>query len=127
MAEQHVFGVKGLYEKRSLEEQRDLSLKAKECKEECIVEMETLKGKTHWDSKRKRHVQDLPKKGYLSKAVRNFYLNLKEAKSNSQDMKNACKFAKNCLEKLENGDFEDGIAKKSFVLLAQPSHYANPT
>ena len=45
MAEQHVFGVKGLYEKRSLEEQRDLSLKAKECKEECIVEMETLKGK----------------------------------------------------------------------------------
>ena len=42
-------------------------------------------------------------------------------------MKNACKFAKNCLEKLENGDFDDGIAKKSFVLLAQPSHYANPT
>ena len=42
-------------------------------------------------------------------------------------MKNACKFAKNCLEKLENGDFADGIAKKSFVLLAQQSHYANPT
>ena len=83
MAEQHVFGVKGLYEKRSLEEQRDLSLKAKERKEECIVEMETLKGKTHWDSKIKCNVPDLPKKGYLSKAVRNFYLNLKEAKSNS--------------------------------------------
>ena len=31
--------------------------------------METLKGKRHWDSKRKHHVQDLPKKGYLSKAV----------------------------------------------------------
>ena len=49
--------------------------------------------------------------------MRNFYPNLKEAKSDSQDMKNACKFAKRCLEKLENGDFEDGVAKKSFGLL----------
>lgn len=32
-------------------------------------------------------------------------------------MKNACKFAKCCLEMLENGDFEDGVAKKSVVLL----------
>ena len=64
---------------------------------------------------------------YLKKDIYQKQCNLKEAKSNSQDMKNACKFAKNCLEKLENGDFEDGIAKKSFVLLAQPSHYANPT
>ena len=69
MAEQHVFGVKGSYEKRSLEEQRNLSLKIKECKEEYLVVLESLKGKTHWDSKRKCHVQDLPKQGYLSKAV----------------------------------------------------------
>ena len=32
-------------------------------------------------------------------------------------MKNAFKFAKRCLEKLKNDDFEDGVAKKSFVLL----------
>ena len=61
MAEQHVFGVKGSQEKRRLEEERDLSLKVKECKKEYLVELESLKGKTHWDSKRKRHVQDLPK------------------------------------------------------------------
>ena len=42
---------------------------------------------------------------------------MKEAKSDSQDMKSACIFAKHCLEKLENGDFGDGVAKKSFVLL----------
>ena len=71
----------------------------------------------HWDFKTNRHVQDLPKQGYLSKAVRNFLSNLKESKSDSQDMKSACKFAKRCLEKLENGDFEDGIAKNGFVLL----------
>ena len=43
MAEQHVFGVKGSYEKRSLEEQRDLSLKVKECKEEYLVELGMFK------------------------------------------------------------------------------------
>ena len=73
--------------------------------------LETSKVKMHWDSKRKRHVHDLPKQEYLSKALQNFYSNLKEAKSDSQDMKNACKFAKRCLEKLENGDLEDGVAK----------------
>ena len=51
MAEQqHVFGTKDSYEKRSFEEQRDLSLKvkkmkrrvkAKEYKEECLVELES--------------------------------------------------------------------------------------
>ena len=61
MAEQHVLGVKGSYENRSLQEQCDLSLKVKECKEEYLVELESLKGKTHWDSKSKRHVKDLPK------------------------------------------------------------------
>ena len=68
-----MFGVKGSYEYRSLEEQCDLSLKVKEYKEEYLVELESLKGKTHWDSNKKRHVHDLPKQGYLSKAVRNVY------------------------------------------------------
>ena len=98
MAEQHVFGVECLYGKPSLEEQRDLSLKIKECKEGYLVELEFLKGKTHWDSKRKRHVQDLPKQAYLSKAVQNFLFKLKRAKR--------------CFEKLKNGHFEDGVATK---------------
>ena len=55
MTEQHVFGVKGSYKKRSLEEQHSLSLKVKKCKEEYFVELESSKSKTHWDSKRKRH------------------------------------------------------------------------
>ena len=70
-----------------------------------------------WDSKRKLHVQYLPKQGYLSKTRWNLYWNLKEVKSDSQDMKIAHKFAKSCLEKLENDDFKDIVAKKSFLLL----------
>ena len=35
--------------------------------------------------KKKHHVQDLPKQEYLSKAVRNFYSNLKEAMSKCQE------------------------------------------
>ena len=33
-------------------------------------------------------------------------------KSDSQEIKNACKLAKRCYEKLEKGDFEDGVALK---------------
>ena len=61
MAEQHVFGVEGSYKKHSLEDQCNLSLKVKECKEEQLVELESLKGKAYWDSKRRRHAHDLPK------------------------------------------------------------------
>ena len=78
--------------------------------EEYCVQLESLKGKTHWDSKIKCNVPDLPKQDYLSKAVRSFYSNLKEANSDSQDIKNARKFPNHCLEKLENDDFEDGVA-----------------
>ena len=84
MAEQRVFGAKGSHAKHNLEEQRDLSLKVKEYQEEYLVELASLKGKTHWDSKRKRHVPDLPKQGYVTKAVRSFYSNLKNAKSDSK-------------------------------------------
>ena len=71
--------------------------------------LEALKGKTHWDAKRKCHVPDQPKQGYLTRAVRSFYFDL--------EIKYACKLAKRCYEKLEKGDFEEGVAlKKSFVL-----------
>ena len=48
------------------------------------------------------------------KSSAKFLFKLKEAKSNSQDMKNGCKFGKRCFENLENGGFEDGLDKKKF-------------
>ena len=73
-----------------------------------------MRGKTYWDPKRERHVKDAPKQGYLAKAVRSFYVNLKDVLSNSEEMKNACKVGKSCYGKLDNGDFEDGVSRKTF-------------
>ena len=102
------FGEKGKYEKYSIAEQQELGAKVKELKEQYLSELEALKGKTHYDYKRKRHVSDQPKQGYVTAAVQSFYSDLKNSKSDSQEMKNVCKLAKRCYEKLEQGDFEDG-------------------
>ena len=57
------FGEKGKYEKYSLAEQQDLGAKVKEFKQQYLSQLEALKGKTHNDYKRKRHVPDQPKQG----------------------------------------------------------------
>ena len=92
-------------EQKAVEEQRDLLYKLKNAKKSSWSNLKC-------NSKRKRPVQDLLIQGYLSKALQNFHSNLKKSKSDSQDRKNACKFAKHRFEKLDNGDFEDGVAKK---------------
>ena len=48
----------------------------------------------------------------MTRAVRSFYSNLSEVKSDSQEIKNASKLAKRCYKKLEKGDFEDGVTLK---------------
>ena len=106
-----IFGEKGKYEKYSLAEQQELCAKVKEIKQQYLSELEALKGKTHYDYKRKRHVPDQPKLGYVTAAVS---ANLKNSKSDSQEMKNACKVAKRRYEKLEQGDFEDGASSKKY-------------
>ena len=57
MAER-IFGGKGSYEKYSLVERRDLGLRVKEFKQQFLLELEALKGNTHWDPKRKCRVPD---------------------------------------------------------------------
>ena len=89
-------------------------MKVKEFKQQYLLELEALKSNTHWDAKRKCHVPGQPKQGYLTRAIRSFCSNLSEAKSGSQEIKNACKLAKRRYEKLEKGDSEDGIASKKF-------------
>ena len=81
-----IFGEKGKYEKYSHAEQQELGAKVKEFKQQYLSELEALKGKTHYDNKRKRHVPDQPKQGYVTAAVRSFYSNLKNLKSDSQEM-----------------------------------------
>ena len=109
-----IFGEKGKYGKYSLAEQQELGAKVKEFKQQYLSELEALKDKTHYDYKRKRHVPDQPEQGYVTAAVHSFYSNLKNSKSDSQEMKNACKLAKRCYEKLEQGNFEDGASSKKY-------------
>ena len=67
-----------------------------------MQQLEPMTGKNYLDPKRKRRVQDTPKQDCLTKAVRSFHVNLKDALSDSQEMKNACNIAKRCHEKLES-------------------------
>ena len=43
---------------------------------------------------------DLPKKDYVSRAVRSFYIDIKDRKSNDDEFKAACKFATRSFEHL---------------------------
>ena len=59
-------------------------------KQEYIAQPELISAKSDWDPKSKRNVQNTPKQGYLTKAVQSFYVNLKDALTDSQEMKNVC-------------------------------------
>ena len=57
--QERLFGSKNY--KYIFEEKKTLAAKVKECKQQYDDEVEAMKGKTHWDAKRKRHVPDTPK------------------------------------------------------------------
>ena len=54
--QERVFGLKNC--KYTVAEKKALAAKVKECKQQYDDEVEAMKGKTHWDAKRKRHVPD---------------------------------------------------------------------
>ena len=54
--QERVFGLKNC--KYTVEEKKALAAKVKECKQQYDDEVKAMKGKTHWDTKRKRHVPD---------------------------------------------------------------------
>ena len=96
-----------------LVQRRDLGLDVKEFKQQYLLELEALKGKTQLGLLMENVIVSYQlKQGYLTRAVPSFYSNLNEAKSDSQEIKNACKLPKRCYEKLEKGNFEEGVALK---------------
>ena len=106
--QERMFGLNNC--KYTIEEKKGLLAKVKECQQQYDDEVEAMKGKTHWDVKRKRHVPDTPKQGYLAKAVRSFYFNLKEVKNDDKALNAAIKMAKRCYDKVEEGQL-DNIAE----------------
>ena len=54
--------------------------------------------KKQWDSKRGKWVVSKPKEGYLSKAVRGHFRNLKKLPSSDQKLVNAVQYARRCYD-----------------------------
>ena len=67
------------------------SFKSERMQTKICCTLESMRGKTQLDPKRKDHVHDAPKQGYLTKNVRSFYVNLKDALSDSQEINVAMK------------------------------------
>ena len=76
------------------------------------MKTEELKGATHWNNKRKIHVETKPKQGFIAKAVRLFYSDLANAKNNDPEYENACKFASRCYQKHISNEFEEPSKKR---------------
>ena len=77
----------------SNQEKLELAELVEKLKEEYDLEVEKNKGKTKYDYKRKRHVPIKPSTGFIAKAVRQFYGDLKDAKNNDVDFVRAVKLA----------------------------------
>ena len=78
----------------SNQEKLELAELVEKMKEEYNLEVEKQnKGKTKYDHKRKRHVPIKPSTGFITKALRQFYGDLKDAKNNDAEFVRAVKLA----------------------------------
>ena len=84
----------------SNEEKRQLGELVKDFKAEYDIDVVQNNGKTKYDAKRCKHVLDLPKKDYVSRAVRTFYKGMKDKKFEDKNFKMACKIASRSFESL---------------------------
>ena len=77
----------------SNQEKLELAELVEKLKKEYDLEVEKNKRKTKYDYKRKRHVPIKPSTGFIGKAVRQFYGDLKDAENNDVDFVCAVKYA----------------------------------
>ena len=70
--------------------------------------------KKHWDPKRKKMVQKIPTEGYLAKAVRHYYDDLKEIPGRDPKMLKAKQLARRAFDSQEK--FDEEPSKKKFRL-----------
>ena len=67
-----------------------------------IWRLKKNKGKTKYDYKRKRHAPIKPSTGFIAKAVRQFYGDLKDAKNNDVDFVRAVKLASRSYNEIDS-------------------------
>ena len=69
-------------------------------KTEYDIEVVISEGKTKFDRKRGKHVNDLPEKDYVSRTEWTFFSDLKNQKLDDNDFKMACKLAKRSFQNI---------------------------
>ena len=97
----------------SNQEKLELAELVEKLKEEYDLEVEKNKGKTKYDYKRKCHVPIKPSTGFIAKAVRQFYADLKHAKNIEVDFVRAVKLASRSYSEIDSiRDPSSGPPKK---------------
>ena len=81
-----------------------------ECKDD--YDKKCANAKKKYDPKSKKWVKDLPREGYVSKAVRGYFKNLKNMPSTDQKFKNALRYAQRCLKIYEHQKQNDAIEEE---------------
>ena len=79
--------------KYSHEEKLELAELVKKCKNEYDAEVAKNKGKTKYESKRKKHVPIIPTTDYVAKAVRTYYSDLTDCSNDDPAFDKAIKLA----------------------------------
>ena len=98
------------------EERLELAELVNKYKQEYDAECEANKGKTKWDSRRKKHVPIKPKRGFVARAVREFYSDLAKKKNKDKVFNRAIKVAERAhanLDKLKDPSLHPAKRKRS--------------
>ena len=96
------------YTKYPVSEKIELAKIVAKYKEE--YENQTIK---RYDSRRKRWVTSTPKDGVYSKAVRAFFVDLKDASFADDEFKKAVSYARRCFENYGNPDAQNDLEEPS--------------
>ena len=99
------------------EEKLQLAECVERYKHEYGEEVKKNEGKTRYDARKKKHVPIIPKGGFVAKAVRNFYSDLKDVRNDDENFDRALKLAKRSyqeIDKLRDGSTHEPKKKRAF-------------
>ena len=98
--------VRGEKDKYDLAEKEELGMLCKKYKDEYDAKVEELKNKVNWNDKMKKHTQNLPREGYVARAVREYFPDIRSLKSTDPVLIKAVKLGKRCYEKVSKDESE---------------------
>ena len=91
--------------KYSMEEKEALGKLCKQYKHEFDAKTAELSKKViNYNDKMKKHTKPIPREGYIARAVRDFYPDLRNVKHNDPNLQAAVKLGKRCHEQLLNSE-----------------------